>query len=405
MNVLENTIISTPSGVEDTCAKLTIDDTTLPFIFHNISQADEAYTLSFWVRSEAEGSIMVGGATIATTSEWKKHVVNFIADSVSVPLYFRTAGTYYIYKTQIEVGDHATDYRPAVEDVEEEVEGAKSIAIQTRDMFQWIVKSGDSETNFVLTDRMATLIADTISLNGNVKVNGSMIVDGTLTANKINLTDLFAQDITATGKIRGVELIGAKGTFTGDILVDDNKGHTLHIDSGGNIKLADATEGNNTTSIISLVKGNKYIDISTLGTISAYNLTTGESTSLSINGLQTYDQQKMVDISPKEIQLWDRTTDTVKTSLSVNGLRTEGVVTVEADTAKVVQCKLTNSLQSGSLYLSENGNLGIFSLTHLKWLVRMSTTGEIYLGSKLTASALEQALDRITAIEKKLGIG
>lgn len=38
-----------------------------------------------------------------------------------------------------------------------------------------------------------------------------------ITADKINITDLFAQDITATGTIRGVNLVGATGSFSGDV--------------------------------------------------------------------------------------------------------------------------------------------------------------------------------------------
>lgn len=256
MNVLENTIIQTPFGEEDSCAKLTIDDVTLPFIFHNISHADETYTLSFYVRSESEGSIMVGGVTINTTSEWTRHVVKFIADSVSVPMYFRTVGTYYIYETQIEIGDHATDYRPAVEDVEEEVDETRTIALQTREMFKWIVESGESSSEFTLTDRMATLIAETISLNGNVKVNGDMIVNGTITADKINLNDLFAQNIEANGTITGLRLTAASGDFSGQVKTDSlYVNGNLIYSNGGDYEITHVDYDSETGEVIDVFAG------------------------------------------------------------------------------------------------------------------------------------------------------
>ena len=48
-------------------------------------------------------------------------------------------------------------------------------------------------------------------------LDGSVLVAHSVTADRINVTDLFAQDITATGTIRGVKLEGATGSFTGSI--------------------------------------------------------------------------------------------------------------------------------------------------------------------------------------------
>lgn len=46
------------------------------------------------------------------------------------------------------------------------------------------------------------------------KSAGELIVDGSITAKKIDVNDLFAQNINATGTITGAELIGANGKFT-----------------------------------------------------------------------------------------------------------------------------------------------------------------------------------------------
>lgn len=103
------------------------------------------------------------------------------------------------------------------ENTEASITEVKTIATQTAEKFNWLVASGDSSASFTLTERMAELIADTISLNGNVKVNGDMLVDGSITANKIDVADLFAQNITASGSITGVMLNGATGSFSGNV--------------------------------------------------------------------------------------------------------------------------------------------------------------------------------------------
>lgn len=52
------------------------------------------------------------------------------------------------------------------------------------------------------------------------RLDGSVLAAHSVTADRINVTDLFAQDITATGTIRGVTLEGTKGTIAGWTLED-----------------------------------------------------------------------------------------------------------------------------------------------------------------------------------------
>lgn len=53
-----------------------------------------------------------------------------------------------------------------------------------------------------------------------------------VTADKINVTDLFAQDITATGKISGLELEGATGSFSGHIAATTGSIAGFTLDGG-----------------------------------------------------------------------------------------------------------------------------------------------------------------------------
>lgn len=129
-------------------------------------------------------------------------------------------GTTIIKNVKCEYGNKSTDWTPAPEETEAEVtilttkystleqdisgfkttvsetystktetKTVETIATQTANKFNWIVKNGTSATDFTLTDRMAKLTADIISLNGNVKVNGDMLVTGAVTADKIAIGD------------------------------------------------------------------------------------------------------------------------------------------------------------------------------------------------------------------------
>lgn len=73
---------------------------------------------------------------------------------------------------KLERGTKATDYTPAPEDVNQQITAAETIASQTADKFNWLVKSGTSSTDFELTDRTATLVASAINMNGLVTFSG-----------------------------------------------------------------------------------------------------------------------------------------------------------------------------------------------------------------------------------------
>lgn len=110
-----------------------------------------------------------------------------------------------------------------------EVNTVKTTAEQTASKFQWIVKSGTSATDFILTDRVASLLAEEYNVdalttfknsieNGtSTVINGGAIKTGTIKADRIDINDIFSKDITATGTITGVELAGATGSFSGNV--------------------------------------------------------------------------------------------------------------------------------------------------------------------------------------------
>lgn len=77
-----------------------------------------------------------------------------------------------VKKIKLEYGDKATDWSPAPEDDLEYIASVQTIATQTADKFNWLVKSGTSATDFTLTDRTATLVANAINLKGLVTFSG-----------------------------------------------------------------------------------------------------------------------------------------------------------------------------------------------------------------------------------------
>ena len=103
-----------------------------------------------------------------------------------------------------------------------ELAATKTQAQQTADQFKWLVKSGSGETDFILTDRVASLLSQEFNIDAlttfkNSAESGTQtVIDGgaikakSVKANSVDVDDVFAQDITATGSISGATLHGAK---------------------------------------------------------------------------------------------------------------------------------------------------------------------------------------------------
>lgn len=67
---------------------------------------------------------------------------------------------------------NGTEWSPYGDKLPKRIDEVETLAEQTDSKFSWIVKSGDSESNFELTDRTASLVADYINLKGLVKFTG-----------------------------------------------------------------------------------------------------------------------------------------------------------------------------------------------------------------------------------------
>lgn len=124
MNTLEAYSIESPSGKTEECAKFVIDDIENQFILSNIASVGQEYTFSFWIKSDTEGSVTVCDTTFPVTNEWSKHILTFVASEKDVSIWFDTTVTYFIYHPQLEIGNKATDWTPAPEDVDQSISDA-----------------------------------------------------------------------------------------------------------------------------------------------------------------------------------------------------------------------------------------------------------------------------------------
>lgn len=185
--------------------------------------------------------------------------------------------------------DTATEHTQKIEDINSkynsvtgEITSVKTIATQTANKFNWLVKSGTSATDFTLTDRTATLVSDYINLKGlvtfsglnsdaqnkintanttansantkaqgiidNIYTKNTTTIDGgkiateSIKASSIDVNNLFAQDITATGTITGLTLRGTQlytneGEIAGLTIKDNSLYHRWYdsVQNGNSI--------------------------------------------------------------------------------------------------------------------------------------------------------------------------
>ena len=96
---------------------------------------------------------------------------------------------------------------------DDKVDDIKTVASQTADKFTWLVASGESKTDFTLTDRVAELITESLTIKSP---DGSKTI---ISGGKMDIEQIFAQDIYASGTIHSLNLEGS--TITGaDITAD-----------------------------------------------------------------------------------------------------------------------------------------------------------------------------------------
>lgn len=140
---------------------------------------------------------------------------------------FTKGSKFWYKKIKVEKGNKATDWTPAPEDVDQQITAAETIASQTADKFNWLVKSGTNSTDFELTDRTATLVASAININGLVKFSGLNTDLQNTINNKTNVSYLSLRSGGNNQACWKIATIKISGNYTNqDIIIGVNhRGH------------------------------------------------------------------------------------------------------------------------------------------------------------------------------------
>lgn len=183
---------------------------------------------------------------------------------------------------------------------------------QTADKISWLVKSGTSASNFALTDRAITQVAETISLDGFVKftnlsqvntatiINGGNITTGTIDASKATITNINATNIK-----------------TGNLNANRINGGTLNCN---NITVTNLSANSITTGTLDANKAK-------ITNINASNISTGNLSATRISG-GTLDANKITVTNLSASSITTGTLDASKiavTNLSASNITTGGL--------------------------------------------------------------------------------
>ena len=198
MNTLEAYSIESPSGKLEECAKFVIDDIQSVFVLSNIASIGQEYTFSLWTKSDSEGNITIYGTTIPVTNEWSKHILTFIALEKDVSICFDTASTYFIYNPKLEIGNTATDWTPAPEDIDDKLNATVEVSNSTTEQLN-ILRNTVSEL-YIETDGITATVNDAVTTLGDVsgKLYSAQeeLSELKLTANQL---DIQFQEISNNG--------------------------------------------------------------------------------------------------------------------------------------------------------------------------------------------------------------
>lgn len=294
-----------PYGDEDNVLKIYLGEEDDIYRLHNVVSTPDTYTYVIWHCSDTPCNITfnVLGITevVPSTTEWSKYVktVEFTGDNNNIDIHPELNTTTYYYEGYLSKGEKDTSWSLAPEDIiagfeqaNTQYENTMTIAKQTSDKFNWIVKSGSDESNFVLTDRAIELVAKEINLSGLVTFKGlnsetqskiehannvisdwasDAIVEGTTTINggyiqtqtiktdQLDVGEILAVNGTFLGIINAQEINADRitsGTITSNrlnvyglrVLHSSTDLETFSIDERGNVTMRGSVESYNYVS-------------------------------------------------------------------------------------------------------------------------------------------------------------
>lgn len=151
-NSISSIVMESPNGIEEECIYLNIEDTNEPFVLHNVTTIGQEYTFSCWRWCDSAGYdfiVDVGHTRLnypTPSGYWEKCELTFVASGTDIKFNFTGPYYVYIYHPQLELGNKATDWVAAPEDIED------SIA------------SGDETLHKEIVKQSAQIVQDTSSI-------------------------------------------------------------------------------------------------------------------------------------------------------------------------------------------------------------------------------------------------
>lgn len=201
-----------------------------------------------------QGAIRGNQGELKLSNDWKLYSVTFkVTESMlsvdkglswfGYELCNNTSSGKYVYFAcpKLENSNKPTDWTPAPEDVNGKIVNVETIANQTANKLEWIVKGGDKSSSMVLTDDFLNIVANNINLTGKVTFNS-------LSSDAKNEIGKVAQSKVDDLQIGGRNLLVQKNITEG-YLSTDGKGSFVGSDGGDQ------------TSDWIDVSGNKYITV------------------------------------------------------------------------------------------------------------------------------------------------
>jgi len=124
VSYIESEQVINPNGVADEAAHIVLEGAWKYFVLAPLEELGK-HVLSFWVKGKTTGDMTVNYGKehqeFSITTDWQRVVFKFNAETITNIWIYFSGDEYWMYNTQLELGDFATDYSKNPKDVEEEL--------------------------------------------------------------------------------------------------------------------------------------------------------------------------------------------------------------------------------------------------------------------------------------------
>lgn len=317
MSKVESAKITNPSGIKDEAAHIILEGAWKYFVLEEVRELGK-HVLSFWVKGKTTGSMAVSYADeqqeVSVTTDWQRVVFKFNADCYTNPWIYFSGTEYWMYNTQLELGDFATDYGRNPADVEQEIADTKEQVEQYRkETSAEILITQDKITQSV------TGLEERISKDYYTKTETSSIIaqtqNGILQTVSANITETrtYAETTASAAQSNAINVASKDAT---------NKANAAQAN-------AIADTANKLKSYSTTTQMNSAIDQKAnaiTSTVAATYTTKGETTTITQNLTKVEQTANKIGwlvksgTSASNFTLTDRTAELVASYINIKGL-------------------------------------------------------------------------------------